>query len=173
MSSSVERFLPITGGLLVFNSSGQDWAFPLHAVQEIAPMAELSSPPGLPPLLAGFLNLGGTAIPILRLDTLFELPEQLPGLHAHLIILRGGGANPIGVLVASVRRISDVNPANLLPVPENNVFQDCAVATITIDDCVTHILSPERILLEQERRMLGELQAIAQQRLQNLGAEGS
>ncbi|HEY3738334.1 MAG TPA: chemotaxis protein CheW [Bryobacteraceae bacterium] len=167
----MDRFLPITGGLLVFNSSGQDWAFPLHAVQEIAPMAELSSPPGMPPVLAGFLNLGGVAVPIIRLDKLFELPEQRPGLHAHLIILRSGGEKFIGVLVGSVRRIANAAPTSFLPVPENNVFQDCAVASVTIDDRVTHVLSPERILLEQERRMLWELQAMAQHRLDDLGRE--
>ncbi len=75
--------------LLIFHSSGLDCAFPLEAVREIVPMAMLSSPPGLPSGLAGFLDLRGTAIPIVRLDRLFDLPEQLPGLHTPMIVLRG------------------------------------------------------------------------------------
>jgi purine-binding chemotaxis protein CheW len=153
--------------LLLFNSSGQEWAFPVDEVQEIAPMAQLSSPPGLPSLLAGFLDLGGVAVPILRLDKLFNLPEQPPALHTHLIILRGRDS-PTGILVGSVRRIVTATPSSLVPLPEGNVFQNCAYAAIEIDDRVVHILSPERILLEKERQMLTELQAMAQQRLSSL-----
>src|SRR5580658_9436772 len=90
--------------LLIFNLSGLGCAFPLEAVREIVPMAALSSPLGLPSGLAGFLDLRGTAIPIIRMDRLFDLSEQQPGLHTPMIILRGV-AGPIGVLVESVRAI--------------------------------------------------------------------
>lgn len=73
--------------LLIFRTSGLDCAFPLKTVREIVPMARLSVPPGLPSGLAGFLNLRGTAVPIVRLDRLFDLPEQLPGLHTPMIVL--------------------------------------------------------------------------------------
>jgi len=73
----------LTQNLLIFHSSGLDCAFPLEAVREIVPMAQLFSPPGLPSGLAGFLDLRGTAIPIVRLDRLFDLPEQQAGLHIH------------------------------------------------------------------------------------------
>src|SRR5580658_4307861 len=88
--------------LLIFNLSGLDCAFPLEAVREIVPMATLSCPPGMPSGLAGLLHLRGSAIPIIRMDRLFELPEQLPGLHTPMIILRGV-SGPIGILVDSVR----------------------------------------------------------------------
>ena len=54
-------------------------------------MATLFAPPGLPAGLAGFLDLRGTAVPIVRLDRLFDLPELRPGLHTPMIVLRGGG----------------------------------------------------------------------------------
>jgi chemotaxis signal transduction protein len=84
-------------------------AFPLEAVREIVPMATLATPPGLPSGLAGFLDLRGVAIPIARLDRLFDLPEQRPGLNTPMIILRGA-AVPIGVLVNYVRCIARVPP---------------------------------------------------------------
>src|SRR5271155_5749496 len=99
-----------TQDLLVFHSSGLDCAFPLEAVREIVPMARLSTPPGLPSGLAGFLDLRGTAIPIVRLDRLFDLPEQQPGLHTPMIVLRGVLA-PVGILVNSVRGIARVPAA--------------------------------------------------------------
>src|ERR1700694_4086610 len=88
--------------LLGFHSSGLGCAFPLEAVLEIVPIAQLSIPPGMPSMLAGFLDRSGTAIPILLLDRLFNLPEQPRALHTPLIILRGVD-NPIGFLVGAVR----------------------------------------------------------------------
>ncbi len=106
-----------TQDLLVFHSSGLDCAFPLEAVREIVPMARLSSPPGLPSGLAGFLDLRGTAIPIVRLDRLFDLPEQQPGLHTPMIVLRGV-LGPIGILVDSVRGIVPVPSARFWRYPK-------------------------------------------------------
>src|ERR1700684_3566025 len=91
-----------TQKLLIFHSSGLDCAFSLEAVREIVPMATLSSPPGLPSGLAGFLDLRGNAVPIILLDRLFGLREQPPGLHTPLIVLHGE-LGPIGILVESVR----------------------------------------------------------------------
>src|SRR5580700_3989587 len=114
MGDSPER----TQNLLVFRSSGLNCAFPLEAVCEIVPMSKLSSPPGLPSGLAGFLNLRGTAIPILRLDRLFDLPEQKPGLHTPMIILRGV-LGPIGILAESVRGIVPEHSTRLLDLPQS------------------------------------------------------
>jgi purine-binding chemotaxis protein CheW len=150
--------------LVVFHASGLDCAFPLQTVKEIVPMAMLSTPPGLAPCLAGFLNLRGTAIPILRLDRLFDFPEQRAGLYTPLIILRTGDS-PAGVLVASVRRIVSAAPAAFLPLPENHIFRDCAIASIDVSGDIIYLLSPERILLENERSLLAELQAMEQERL--------
>ncbi len=118
-----------TRNLLIFRSSGLDCAFPLEAVREIVPMATLSSPPGLPSGLAGFLDLRGTAIPIIRLDRLFDLPEQQPGLHTPMIVLRGV-LGPIGILVESVRGIVPAHSAQLLDIPEDRTFQGCATAVL-------------------------------------------
>ena len=65
--------------VLIFHTSGLDCAFPLEAVQEIVPMATLYCPPGMPSGLAGFLDLRGTAVPIIRVDRLFDLPSRIPG----------------------------------------------------------------------------------------------
>src|SRR5687768_5370192 len=74
--------------LMVFHLAGQAYGIRLSEVQEIVPLGLLSQPPGLPSMLAGFLNLGGTAIPVVRLDRLFDLPELTPGLYTPLIVLR-------------------------------------------------------------------------------------
>jgi purine-binding chemotaxis protein CheW len=149
--------------LLVFNLSGLDCAFPITAVREIVPMAALSSPPGLPSGLAGFLDLRGTAIPIIRMDRLFDLSEQQPGLHTPMIILRGV-AGPIGVLVESVRAIVSMPSSSLLPIPEDRTFQGCAVAALQFDGDLIHLLSPAGLLEANEVRCLADYGTMLQTR---------
>src|SRR5271154_2571800 len=148
---------PKEGGqnLLIFNSSGFDCAFPLDAVREIVPMAQLSSPPGMPTGLAGFLDLRGTAIPIVRLDRLLDLAEQRAGLHTPMIVLRGV-LGPIGILVDSVRGIVPVTSVQMLDIPEDRTFQGCATAAIELDGNVIHLLSAVAVLHANEDRMLAD-----------------
>jgi chemotaxis signal transduction protein len=150
--------------LLIFHASGLNCAFPLEDVREIVPMAELSSPPGLPSGLAGFLNLRGTAIPVVRFDRLFNLPEQHPGLHTPMIILRGVLA-PIGVLVAAVHAIVAVPSARLLELPGDRTFKGCATAALQIDGDTVHVLSPTTLLEANEDRLLADYGAMMQARL--------
>jgi purine-binding chemotaxis protein CheW len=156
-----------TRDLLIFHSSGFDCAFPLEAVREIVPMARLSSPPGMPTGLAGFLDLRGTAIPIVRLDRLLDLPEQQAGLHTPLIVLRGALA-PIGILVDSVRGIVPVIPAQILDIAEDRTFEGCATATIELDGDVIHLLSPAALLKGNEDRMLADYSDMTRARLLHL-----
>jgi purine-binding chemotaxis protein CheW len=156
-----------TQNLLVFCCSELNWAFPLEAVREIAPMATLSAPPGLPSGLAGFLDLRGTAIPIVRLDRLFDLPEQQPGLHTPLIVLRGI-LGPIGILVDSVRGIVQAPAARLLDLPPDATFQGCATAVLQIDGEPIHLLSPAALLEANEHRLLADYGAMSRARLLHL-----
>jgi purine-binding chemotaxis protein CheW len=152
-----------TRTLLIFNSSGLNCAFPLESVREVVPMAQLSSPPGLPSGLAGFLNLRGTAVPIVRLDRLFDLAEQQPGLHTPMIVLRGV-LGPIGILVNSVRGIAQAPSERFLYLPEDRTFQGCAAGTIQLDGDLIHVLSPAALLQANEVRVLADYAAMAQAR---------
>jgi purine-binding chemotaxis protein CheW len=163
MGHSEER----TQNLLIFHTSGMDCAFPLEAVQEIVPMATLSSPPGLPSGLAGFLDLRGTAIPIVRLDRLFDLPEQQPGLHTPLIVLRGV-LGPICILADSVRGIVPVDSARLLEIPADRTFLGCATGALQLGGDPVHLLSPAALLAANEARLVADYSAMSQARLLHL-----
>jgi purine-binding chemotaxis protein CheW len=156
-------------GLLAFRLAGQLCALPLEKVREILPMPRLARPPGLPSLLEGFLNLGGMALPVLRLDQLFALPPLQPGLYTPLLVLRDPDP-PLALLVEQVEAVLSVPGEALLPVREGHAFNDCATAEVALGGRTLHLLSPERLLLREERQRLAELQAMAQQRLGGLGA---
>jgi purine-binding chemotaxis protein CheW len=130
-------------------------------------MARLSVPPGLPSGLAGFLDLRGTAVPIVRLDRLFNLPEQQPGLHTPMIVLRGV-LGPVGILVNSVRGIVQSPSALFLDLPEERTFQGCSAGAIQLDGDLIHVLSPDALLQANEIRMLADYAAMSQARRMHL-----
>lgn len=165
MSDPQER----ANNLLVFHSSGLACAFPLETVREIVPMAQLSCPPGLPSGLAGFLNLRGTAIPIVRLDRIFDLPEQKPGLHTPMLVLHGV-LGPIGILAESVRGIVPAPAARCVDLPDDATFQGCATAVFQLDGELVHLLSPGALFRVNEDRLLLDYTAMAQARLLHLEA---
>jgi purine-binding chemotaxis protein CheW len=152
--------------LVVFEVSGELAAFPIQNVQRITPMARLAHPPGLPSMLQGILNLAGTAVPVLRLDRLFQLRDQRPGLYSMLIVTKGVADGPTALLVDRVRGIVTVAQSAVLPVGKQNLFNDCADGVVTMDEQAIHLLSPSRVLLAKERNALSEFQEVAQQRLQ-------
>jgi purine-binding chemotaxis protein CheW len=156
--------------LLVFHSSGLNCAFPLEAVTEIVPMARLSSPPGLPTALLGFLDLRGAAIPIVRLDRLFDLPAQQTGLYSPMIILRGVFC-PIGILAHSVRGIVPAPSARLLDIPGDGAFQGCATAVLSVNGELIHVLSPDALLEANEQRLLADFSALSQARWLHMAGE--
>lgn len=160
--------------VVVFQAGGVRGAFPVEQVQEIVPMATLLAPPGMPALLHGFLNLRGTAVPILRFDRLFSTGECFPGLHTPLLIFRIP-ERPVGLLVDAVSDIVRTTDLSLLPVPADYSFNGSATAELGIASGPAYLFSVERILLEREHRLLSEFQAVAQRRLSDLGptSEGS
>jgi len=170
----VEEFsLPIEPQrvLLVFHLAGRIAAFPLESVERVAPMAELARPPGLPSPVEGILNLAGSAIPVLRLDRLLQLPEQPPGLYSMLIILKGVSNGRIAMLVDRVSEILSVPESELLPIGKEHSLNACAEATLPARGRLIHLLSPTRILLEKERETLSEFHVMAQRRLHDWEVE--
>jgi purine-binding chemotaxis protein CheW len=153
--------------LVVLHIGSQAYALPLAELDELVPMAQLSRPPGLPGVLDGFLNLGGTAVPVLRLDRLFGLPELTPGLYAPLLILRHPDYR-MALLVEKVSRISSVPATAVLPVPQGESFNDCVEGVLTLDGHFILLLSSERLLLEKEHQCLAELRDLEQARLREL-----
>jgi purine-binding chemotaxis protein CheW len=139
----------------------------VERVREIVHMARLLRPPGLPPLLEGFLNLEGTAVPVVRLGRLFGQPEEPPGLYTPLLILSAGD-RPLALMAEEITGLLSVEHQALVPVQEDRVFNNCVEAEIRLDGRLVHLLSAERLLLEEERLRLAQLQEAAQRRLKEV-----
>jgi purine-binding chemotaxis protein CheW len=155
---------------LVFHVCGLDCAFPIESVLEVVPMATLFSPLGLPSVLEGFLELRGIAVPVVRLNRLFDFPDWQPGLHTPIIVLRGV-SGPVGVLVNSVRAIVPLLSSRLLAVPGNGTFRNCAIAVAQLDGDPIHLISPGALMEEGENHLLADYRAMAQARLLHFQAQ--
>ena len=150
--------------VVVFYLADQAYAIPLDAVLEILPMATLAQPPGLPAVLAGFLNLGGVAIPVVKLARLFGLADQAPGLYTPLLVVRFDGQT-LALLVDAVEGIAPIDESTALALRENLCFNNCAESLATVGDTNVILLSYQRLFHEQEQRRISELVAIEQSRL--------
>jgi purine-binding chemotaxis protein CheW len=156
--------------IIVFDVSGTACALPRSAIRELLPLPRLWRPPALPRPVAGFFNLGGQAIPVLRLDVLFGLeraddrPED--DLYRHLILVEGFGSSGIGaLLVDRVLEVSTIQSFQLSSISRTDTLNGCVEAEVTLDGRLVHLLSAERILLKEEQQSLADLGRHAQNRL--------
>jgi len=156
--------------IIVFDVCGVTCALHRSTVREFLPLPRLWRPPALPRPVAGFFNLGGHAVPVLRLDVLFGLERTEDGpeteLYRHLILIdRLGAPGMSALLVDRVIDVANVEPSRLSSVREEGTLNGCVEAEIAWDGRLVHLLSVERILLAEEQQALAELGRQAQIRL--------
>ena len=155
---------PVRGRYLIFHLADRTYAVPTGCVEEIVPMAELFPVPGAPSFLAGFLDVGGQLVAVISLRRLLGMPDRAPELYTPVVILKTT-PQPVALEVDGVSRIVDIGGDDVVPVTESCSLNDCASAVVHLDGQAVVLLSPERILLEQEQRRVAELAELARQRL--------
>ena len=153
--------------VVLFELSGEVCAFPLEAVREILLTAELSHPPGLPPILKGFLKLSGEILGVIHLARLFHLAEPPEGLYQHLVVLKGS-TPPLALSVDYVRGVTMVEANAFSPVGKKKIWNDCVESLATVGRERIPLLIPEKLLLKEERGVIAELQAEEKRRLGDL-----
>ena len=155
--------------IIVFDVCGTACALHRSAVREFLPLPRLWRPPSLPRPVAGFFNLGGDAVPVLRLDVLFGLQkgEDNPeaDLYRHLILIQTNAAGPVALLVDRVLDVVTVKATQVSGVRQAETLNGCVEAEITWGDRLVHLLSADRILMTEEQQALAELGRQAQSRL--------
>ncbi|MEA3209786.1 MAG: purine-binding chemotaxis protein CheW [Chthoniobacter sp.] len=159
--------------VVLFRLGSELLAVDASAVQEITLLARLSTPSGLPSVLAGFLNLADRPIPIVRLHRLLDLSEPVHGLYTQILILRDQDGNSVGWIVDRVVNVLTVRQPEIMTVPENQCFKDCTEGVFTFNDLQVSIIAPGRVLLEKERQCVNEFRDMEQERLRELARSGS
>jgi purine-binding chemotaxis protein CheW len=157
--------------IILFDVGGIACALRRSAARELLPLPRLWRPPGTPRPVAGFFNLSGTAVPVIRLDILFGLERNKTAdaeadLYRHLILVDGLTASGrAALLVDRVLDVLQVEESTLSAVAPENTLNGCVEAEITHAGGLIHLLSIERVLLAEEQQALTELGRHAQSRL--------
>lgn len=160
-------------GVVVFRLAGADFGLPVESVREVVPVAWLDHPPHLSAMIEGVLNLGGHAVPVLRLARLLGLDGGQYGLDASILIMRPGeGGGLLGLLVEHVDGVRDMGEFSAMGLAAGQSFNDCLAEVLERDGRAVNLLAWDRVLLEQERSRLAEFQARSQARLDELTACG-
>ncbi|BAE50766.1 chemotaxis protein CheW [Paramagnetospirillum magneticum] len=160
-------------GVVVFRLAGGDFGLPVETVREVVPVAWLDHPPHLSAMVEGVLNLGGQAVPVLRLARLLGIEGGQYGLDASILVMRPRqDEGMLGLLVEHVDGVRDMGEFSIMGLAARQSFNDCLVDVLGRDGRVVNLLAWDRILLEQERSRLAEFQVRSQARLDELTAYG-
>jgi purine-binding chemotaxis protein CheW len=154
---------------VVFRVDGLTCAFAREEVSRVLPLPALGHPPASPSLVEGILDLGGAAIPVLRLDRLFGFEPSPRSAYQHLILLQSA-ETPLALLVDRATGILSAADDRLAPVSEGETYNGCVSGQISTEAGSIQVLSVGRLLDERERRTLAEFQAMQQRRLAELEA---
>lgn len=152
------------GTYLLLDVAGTPCALPRAAAGEILPLPDLFRPPACGAWLAGFLNLGGEAVPVVDLAQLLglrgETPE--PALHAHVVL---GCGRDVAYLVDRVTDLVAVAADAFRPVDPARSLNGCVAAAIARGERLVHVLDPARLLSAEERMRVAAAARAAAARL--------
>lgn len=161
------------GRYILFRSAGVRWGLSATGVVEVLPNLPVERPPGSPKALAGFANLAGEPLAVVRLAMLFGTEEpQGDELYHHIIRLAGsaGGAH-LGLLVERVLDV-DARADGMAPLSTAQSVNEALVGNLIVGAEMVPLLDRGRLLLVEERQRIDELAAAAAERLADLKAEG-
>ncbi|WP_406855905.1 chemotaxis protein CheW [Alsobacter sp. KACC 23698] len=128
-------------------------------MREVLPLPRLHRPPEAPAALAGFMDVGGAVVPVVRLDVLLGLAgeDDADLFYGHVVRLRQDAAGGrVGLLVDRVTAMRSVSPDDLLPMRDDQSLNGLVEAEISDDGALTSLLAADRLLLEHERAALAQ-----------------
>jgi purine-binding chemotaxis protein CheW len=149
---------------LLLDVAGTPCALPRIAVAEVLPLPDLHAPPATGGWLTGFLNLGGTPVPVIDLAALLGLraTASAPDLYAHLVLVRG---EAVAYCVDRAADLITVPEAAIRPTGADGTLNGCVAAELVLGERLVHALAPERLLTTQERARVAALARVAAERL--------
>lgn len=150
---------------LVFMVGESTCALPVEQIAELLPGTALTVTPGSPSLLAGFLNLEGSAVAVVALCRLLYGVSHEATADDVLIMLRNVEP-PMALLATAAREIVRLPQSSVVTMSHLSMSETGLIS----DEQIIPILSQDRLLLEEERRRLAELRAAEQNRLADLAS---
>lgn len=156
-----------TGDLvLIFDLGGACAGLFASDVIEILPMASLSGHGSEGSVLAGFLNLEGNAIPVLRTARLLNLSATPITLNTNIIVVRGN-VGAWGLIVGRVNQLI-ATPRDAFTTMSTSGLVGSA---IRLNGKIVPLISVKDMLLKAESERIAELRILHQSRLEAISKE--
>lgn len=148
---------------LLFGLPGFVGALPLESVKEVLLLPALQTPPAIPAILAGFVNLNGEVVAVIDLAYLLGLQAPAARIDQHVIALKAPR------LLCLIERVLEIIPDQALQrLPEEHNLNNLCTGWLTYQQQQAFVLNPARLLLKAEAQRLEQLQLMAQARLDGL-----
>ncbi|MCJ2130497.1 chemotaxis protein CheW [Methylobacterium sp. E-045] len=159
-----------TTAFLILDVAGTACALARTCVSEVLPLPRLHRRSATAGMLAGFLNLGGAAVPVIDLARLLGLSEAAADpddVDRHLVL---DAARSTAFLVDRAEALVVVPDSEIQPADETRSLNGCVVAGFERGRGHVDVLSLARLLTQEERVRLDALTRAAAERLSGLDA---
>lgn len=106
--------------LLVLGVRAELYGIDITVVQETRPLTETAPLPNVPPFWRGLVNVRGRLCHVLDLGRYLQVPEAVdagaaPDREQEMLVVIGGAAVTVGLLVDSVREIRRIPSGSIKP----------------------------------------------------------
>ncbi len=123
-----------------FRLGGEDYALDSRLVAEVFRMGELTSLPGVPPFIAGIVNMRGQILSILDLRVVLDLPEsESAGLERFVVVIRSD-VMETGLLVDP--------PVEVCSIPVDSIGQPLPSPCVSRGNYIYGLADGGRIVLD-------------------------
>ena len=103
--------------LVVFRIDEARFALPLASVDRVFPAVEVTSLPGVPPVVMGIINVEGRIVPVLNLRRRFFLPERDITISDQFLSAWAGWRNVV-LVVDETERVVEHSRSDILDAPD-------------------------------------------------------
>ena len=146
---------------LTFSLGDEVFAMDIRCVREIIPHGHMTTVPLMPAFVRGVINLRGSVVPVIDLQSRFGRPRAQIGKKTCIIIFDATLADEmveLGLLVDSVSEVVDIAHAHVEPPPQfgTSIRRDFVHGIGKVGQAFIVILAPERALDIHEMAALAE-----------------
>jgi purine-binding chemotaxis protein CheW len=131
-------------------------AIPIMAIEEILPALPIESVPQCPAFVRGVVFVRGHLIPVVDAAERLGLREHPRAVEPHIVCLRVGD-RLIGVEFDEALDLLDIGPGEILPAERIGGQQGFFAGVVERDGQIIRLLSPEKLISEEESETLGQL----------------
>lgn len=133
--------------VLTFNLSDRLFGIDITTVREIIQPSVMTHVPMMPSFIRGIINLRGTVVPVIDLQSRFDWERSEIGKKTCIVIIdssSGTGPQQLGLMVDSVSEVIDVLRSDIESPPDfgTPIRHDLIEGMAKIDDSFLIILKP-------------------------------